>query len=108
MNALKTPNTLGFACCQMLAIAVLAVTLRPQQLRLVKKKCYREIKTMKDKSLGLILFALRELQSNIQYAPDQILRCLRDDFGVNIATIDRLYEEINELAETLNCGGENV
>jgi hypothetical protein len=33
---------------------------------------------------------------------------LRDDFGVNIATIDRLYEEINELAEALNCGGENV
>lgn len=33
---------------------------------------------MKNKSLGLILFALRELQSNIQYAPDAILECLRD------------------------------
>jgi len=63
---------------------------------------------MKGKSLGLILFALRELQSNIQYAPDEILRCLRDHFGVNIATTDRLHDEINELAESLNCGNENV
>jgi hypothetical protein len=33
---------------------------------------------------------------------------LRDHFGVNIATTDRLYDEINELAEALNCGDENA
>lgn len=64
---------------------------------------------MNDKSLGLILFALRELQSNIQYAPEEILKCLRDHFGVDIPSSDRLYDEINELAEALNCGdNENV
>jgi hypothetical protein len=63
---------------------------------------------MKDKSLGLILYALRELQSNIQYAPDQILQCLRDHFGVDIASSDLLYDEINQIAEDLNCGDENV
>lgn len=63
---------------------------------------------MKDKSLGLILYALRELQSNIQYAPDEILTCLRDRFGVDIPSSDRLYDEINELAEDLNSGDENV
>jgi hypothetical protein len=63
---------------------------------------------MNDKSLGLILFALKELQSNIQYAPEAILHCLRDDFGVDIPSSDRLYDEINELAEALNCGDENV
>lgn len=64
---------------------------------------------MKDKSLGLILFALRELQSNIQYAPEEILKCLRDHFGIDIPSSDRLYDEINQLAEALNCGNdENV
>lgn len=64
---------------------------------------------MNDKSLGLILFALRELQSNIKYAPEKILECLRDHFGVDIPSSDRLYDEINELAEALNCGdNENV
>jgi hypothetical protein len=63
---------------------------------------------MKDKSLGLILFALRELQINIQYAPDQILQCLRDHFDVDIPSSDLLYDEINDLAEALNCGDENV
>jgi hypothetical protein len=63
---------------------------------------------MKDKSLGLILYALRELQSNIQYAPDEILTCLRDHFGIDIPSSDRLYDEINELAEALNCGDKNV
>ena len=63
---------------------------------------------MKDKSLGIILFALRELQSNIQYAPDQILKCLRDQFGVDIPSSDRLFDEINQIAEALNCGEENV
>lgn len=64
---------------------------------------------MKDKSLGLILFALRELQSNIQYAPDAILHCLRDDFGVDIPSSDLLYDEINQICEALNCGDdENV
>jgi len=63
---------------------------------------------MKDSSLGLILFALRELQSNIQYAPEEILKCLRDRFGVDIPTSDLLYDEINQIAEALNCGDENV
>lgn len=63
---------------------------------------------MKDKSLGLILFALRELQSNIQYAPDEILKCLRDHFGVDIPSSDRLFDEINQIAEDLNRGDENV
>ena len=63
---------------------------------------------MKDKSLSLILFALRELQSNIQYAPDEILKCLRDHFGVDIPSSDRLFDEINQIAEALNCGDENV
>lgn len=63
---------------------------------------------MKDKSLGIILFALRELQSNIQYAPEEILKCLRDHFGVDIASSDLLYDKINQIAEDLNCGDENV
>lgn len=63
---------------------------------------------MKNKSLGLILFALRELQSNIQYAPEEILKCLRDHFGVDIASSDLLYDKINQIAEDLNCSDENV
>ena len=63
---------------------------------------------MNDNSLGLILYALRELQSNIQYAPDQILQCLRDHFSIDIPSSDQLYAEINELAEALNRGDENV
>ena len=64
---------------------------------------------MKNKSLGLILFALRELQSNIQYAPEEILKCLRDHFGVDIPSSDLLYDEINQICEALNCGDdENV
>jgi hypothetical protein len=63
---------------------------------------------MKDKSLELILFALRELQSNIQYAPDEMLKCLRDHFGVDIPSSDLLYDEISQIVEALNCGDENV
>ena len=63
---------------------------------------------MTDKSITLILFALRELQTNIQYAPDQMLEALKNYYGVAIASPEELFEALNELAANLNCGDENV
>ena len=63
---------------------------------------------MSDKNLALILFALRELQTNIKFAPDQMLHALENYYGVAIATPEELYEALDELAVNLNCGGENV
>lgn len=63
---------------------------------------------MNKQSLALILFSLRELQLNIQFAPDQILETLKDYYDVAIATPEELFEALSALAEDINCGGENV
>jgi len=63
---------------------------------------------MNEKELALILFAIRELQANIQYAPDQILQALQNYYGVAIATPEELFIALNNLAVYLNCGDENV
>jgi hypothetical protein len=63
---------------------------------------------MNDKNLALILFSIRELQLNIQYAPQQILDALKNHYGVAIASPEELFDALNELAINLNCGGENV
>lgn len=63
---------------------------------------------MKDQNLALILFAIHELQVNIQYAPDQILNALKDYYGVAIASPQDLFDALNDLAINLNCGDENV
>jgi len=63
---------------------------------------------MNGKELALILFALRELQTNIKFAPDQILQALQNYYDVAIATPEELFETLDELAVNLNCGGENV
>jgi hypothetical protein len=63
---------------------------------------------MNDKNLALILFALRELQTNIKFAPDQMLQALENYYGVAIASPEELFEALDELAVNLNCGGENV
>ena len=63
---------------------------------------------MNDQNLTLILFAFRELQTNIQYAPDQMLSALKNYYGVAIASPEDLFETLDELSVSLNCGGENV
>ena len=63
---------------------------------------------MNEQSRGLILFALRELQSNIQYAPDQMIATLKDHFNVTVESGEILFDAINELAEAINFGDENV
>ena len=63
---------------------------------------------MNDQNLALILFSIRELQTNIKFAPDQMLDALKNYYGVVIATPEELYETLDELAVNLNCGGENV
>jgi hypothetical protein len=63
---------------------------------------------MTNKNLALILFAIRELQTNIKFAPDQMLHALENYYGVAIASPEELFESLEELAVNLNCGGENV
>ncbi|MFO0451881.1 MAG: hypothetical protein ACK52I_25070 [Pseudomonadota bacterium] len=75
---------------------------------LPEQNLYSPTRKMTDKSLALILFALRELQTNIQYAPDQMLEALKNYYGVAIASPEELFETLDELAVTLNSGGENV
>jgi hypothetical protein len=65
---------------------------------------------MTDKSLALILFAIRELQTNLGYpsVAEQSIEALQNYYDVAIATPEELYESLEELAQSLNCGGENV
>jgi len=60
---------------------------------------------MTDKNLALILFAIRELQININ---DQMLHALQNYYGVAIASPEELFETLENLAVTLNSGDENV
>lgn len=106
MNAPRIPSTLGFVYCQMLAIAVPATTHHPQQLQPDKKKCYQEPKQMTETELALILFSIRELQTNIQYAPNQMLLALKNYYDVEIASPEDLFEALENLAQSLNCGDE--
>jgi hypothetical protein len=63
---------------------------------------------MQDKTLALILFSLRELQCNIQYAPDAMLTALRDYYLIDIATPEELYSNLEAIAQSLNSGDENI
>lgn len=63
---------------------------------------------MTEKEFALILFALRELQTNIKFAPDQMLHALENHYGVAIKSHEELFETLDELAVNLNCGGKNV
>ncbi len=60
---------------------------------------------MSDKSLALILYAIRELQMSIQYNPELMLRHLNDFYGVAIASGEELFDSLEELAQSLNCEG---
>ena len=62
----------------------------------------------RNETKALILFALRELQCNIQYAPDEMLTALRDYYQIKIATPEELYANLEAIAQSLNSGDENV
>jgi len=55
--------------------------------------------------LWTVLFSIRELQININA---QKLQSLQNYYGVAIASPEELYETLENLAQSLNCGDENV
>jgi hypothetical protein len=61
---------------------------------------------MTDKKL--ILFALKELQSNIQYAPEEMLKCLAEDYEIEFKSMYQLFDKLSELCLELSIGDENV
>lgn len=64
---------------------------------------------MNEKQLALALFAIRELQGNIKMNENIYPRLLKDFYGCAIANDEQLFDELEELAQSLNCGGsENV
>jgi hypothetical protein len=65
-------------------------------------------RTMKNQNLALILFAIRELQGKIGRDHNYIFAVLKDYYGVEISDKQELYDTLDELAQSLNCGGENV
>ena len=60
---------------------------------------------MTEKQLALILFAIRELQGNIEMNENLYPRLLKKFHGCAIATDKELHEALEELAQTINSGG---